>query len=128
MMLPTGLWTAILAGASAVIALGIDWQGSSKCNGQSAWQLTAILNTLQNNDAFAHKCLKLACVNGCLCAFTQNLPSGTQLTANQIKSLAHAIINHGRSTCRSAPLWSHNVAQGQLTFNYVSSICATSHQ
>ncbi|UPK93019.1 hypothetical protein LCI18_003954 [Fusarium solani-melongenae] len=99
--------------AVGVDALGINCRGSANCvlYGANVSKDMQIACVTRENDA------------GAICAFFQNT-GGWQ--GQKAKELAHYITEHGCLACGSVPTGfpgSNDVAQGELTFNYVSNPC-----
>ncbi|KAJ9365561.1 killer toxin Kp4/SMK [Paecilomyces variotii] len=110
--------------SSASEALGINCRGSSNCGG-TLCSLSTIYSAVEqlpdgnlyNPGQHIACCGDPGVVSG-LCAFTQN--TDKQISAAQAKTLLQGLINHGCQKCGSNPFQDNNVAEGELTVNYVS--------
>ncbi|KAK3990722.1 killer toxin [Cladorrhinum sp. PSN332] len=121
--------TAALSMGGAVDALGINCRGSGNCgtSADAASKLVNILQTLNPNKNFLNR-QQIAC-SGSICAFLQNTGGAS---GSKIKELAHYITGHNCKVCGSVPYYypqgNNNVADGQLTFNWVDNPCPGSGQ
>ncbi|KAI8663272.1 hypothetical protein FSOLCH5_008426 [Fusarium solani] len=116
--------------AVGVDALGINCRGSANCMLYGANVSKDMVNLLNGVDPnrWYNNGQQIACVTrqndaGAICAFFQNT-GGWQ--GQKAKELAHYITEHGCLACGSVPTGfpgSNDVAQGELTFNYVSNPC-----
>ncbi|EFQ34120.1 hypothetical protein CGRA01v4_12185 [Colletotrichum graminicola] len=125
----------ILAVAAAILspaaALGINCRGSGNCNSDNfqgaASELAALIRSIPDGRWFNNG-QQIACfsrwgVGGGICAFYQNT-GGWQ--AKKAKDIVGHLVSHGCKVCGSVPTGfpgSNDVAQGQLTFNYVAKPC-----
>ncbi|KAF7337760.1 Killer toxin, Kp4 [Mycena sanguinolenta] len=122
----TAPWINANANAKAIVAksvsgrLGINCEGSMKCNGQShdtAKLLVAYIDGIDSERYYGNG-EHIAC-RGNICAFLQGVPG--PMRGEDIKNLAPAIVNHGCTVCGSVPTGpDNNDRYGQLTFNYVN--------
>ncbi|KAJ3539817.1 hypothetical protein NM208_g5331 [Fusarium decemcellulare] len=116
--------------AASVDALGINCRGSLNCNLYGANVANDMVNLINGIDSnrWYNNGQQIACVTrehdaGAICAYFQNT-GGWQ--GQKAKELAHYITEHGCLDCGSVPTGypgSNDVAQGELTFNYVSNPC-----
>ncbi|KAF5677112.1 killer toxin Kp4 [Fusarium circinatum] len=105
--------------AATTSALGINCRGSFACGGGSGnlINLKSIVDNIQPRDRYYPAQQQIACT-GDTCAFFQNGASGT---AEQVSADLQALLDHGCKKCGSVPTQpGNNVADGQLTVNYVS--------
>jgi hypothetical protein len=111
-----------------VANLGINCRGSFACDlpgqGGIANSLVQYIQQI-SDDAWYDNGQHIACFDE-ICAFLQ----GTGGTWGSIlKQLAPYIPDHGCTTCGSVPYYfpqgNNNVADGQLTFNYVDNACGS---
>ncbi|KAF4770901.1 hypothetical protein HAV15_012315 [Penicillium sp. str.  len=124
---------SLLLPAVTVNALGINCRGSAKCSGlwgsdNVASNLKNAIDSIDTNRWYLNG-EHIACVGnqagngGGYCAFLQ----GTRgANGGKIKELAHNIPDHGCKMCGSVPYFypgDNNVADGELTFNYVDNPC-----
>ncbi|CAG7997024.1 unnamed protein product [Penicillium salamii] len=123
--------------ASTTTALGINCRGSGNCNtfgnGLVAVELASkIIHEIDPNRWYNNG-EHIACVgsgntwtgSGGFCAFLQNT-GGTN--GAKLQELAGYIPDHGCKQCGSVPYFfpgDNDVANGELTFNYVSDSCST---
>ncbi|KAI0528523.1 killer toxin [Xylaria digitata] len=118
----------LLANTHIVEGLGINCRGSTYCffdndkiNLREADTLRWFINAIDAGRWYNNG-EQIACTPAQICAFLQNT-GGTW--GSKIKQLAPYIPNHGCTSCGSVPYYypegNNNVADGQLTFNYVSS-------
>ncbi|KAJ7054032.1 killer toxin, kp4 [Mycena amicta] len=103
----------------STIALGINCEGSFKCGGQAtntAETLVENIDSIGPNRMYSNG-EHIACRDN-VCAFLQDEEQSR--SGEEIKSVAHEIVDHGCKVCGSVPTSSeNNVAYGELTFNYV---------
>ncbi|KAJ7045077.1 killer toxin [Mycena alexandri] len=103
-----------------VAAFGINCEGSIKCGGQPGDTASLLVGDIDgiNVERYYTNGEHIACrIN--ICAFLQNQEE--QMSGAAIRSAAHDITEHGCKVCGSAPTKpGNNVADGQLTFNFVS--------
>ncbi|KAL4722229.1 hypothetical protein ACLX1H_011008 [Fusarium chlamydosporum] len=114
---------------SMASALGINCRGSGFCNINDA-SLNNVLTQakqLQARGQGGHNWaehVQIACASGqygSICAFFQSGASGT---TDRAVELIQGIIDHGCTQCGSIPTNpGNNVADGQLTVNYVENPC-----
>ncbi|PPQ87354.1 hypothetical protein CVT24_001103 [Panaeolus cyanescens] len=112
-------------------ALGINCDGSNYCSNFSSGVASRLSGYIQgiSDNAWYNNGQQIACIgkssgSGGICAFLQNTGGANGKT---IKQLAPYIPNHGCGVCGSVPYYypqgNNNVADGELTFNYVSNAC-----
>ncbi|KAJ7292709.1 killer toxin Kp4/SMK [Mycena rebaudengoi] len=105
---------------TAIAAFGINCEGSGKCHGQpgdTAARLVDYINGINPGRSYSNG-EHIAC-QGDICAFLQT--EKRPLSGEEIRNVAHSIVDHGCKVCGSVPTSpGNNVADGQLTFNYVS--------
>jgi len=106
--------------------LGINCQGSSLCSGKPGNTASLLIGYIDsiNSDTFYNNGQQIACVSN-ICAFLQNTNGET---AGTIQNVASDILSHGCAVCGSVPIGypsNNNVADGELTFNYVSNPACT---
>jgi len=107
------------------LGLGINCRGSSLCSGPSdtASLLVEYIDSISSG-TFYNNGQQIACVAN-ICAFLQNTNGET---AGTIQNVASYITSHGCKVCGSVPIGypsNNNVADGELTFNYVSNPACT---
>ncbi|KAJ7468584.1 killer toxin, partial [Mycena latifolia] len=101
--------------------LGINCEGSAQCSGavDAASDLAGYISGL-SDDVWINNGQQIACIAN-ICAFLQNT-GGTW--GSIVKQFAPYIPDHGCQACGSVPYYypqgDNNVADGELTFNYVS--------
>ncbi|KAJ7757578.1 killer toxin [Mycena metata] len=103
-----------------VAAFGINCQGSGKCDGQPGDTASLLVGDIDGIDEGRYYAngQHIACRLN-ICAFLQNQEE--QMNGAEIRGVAHDITEHGCKVCGSVPTKpGNNVADGQLTFNYVS--------
>ncbi|KAM0266214.1 hypothetical protein ACHAPA_007216 [Fusarium lateritium] len=116
---------------SAASALGINCRGSGWCDINSA-SLNNLLTKAKQlqarglGDHYWGEGVQIACSGGqwgSICAFFQSGASGNTDRAVQ---LIQGILDHGCTQCGSIPTQDgNNVANGQLTVNYVEHPCCS---
>ncbi|KAJ7457322.1 killer toxin [Mycena latifolia] len=110
-----------LATANKAYALGINCRGSAECGGGRAYNIVQYIEGI-SDDAWYADGQHIACDQS-ICAFLQDTNGAS---GSSIKALAPYIIDHGCTSCGSVPTGypqDNNVADGQLTFNYVTNPC-----
>ncbi|KAL7931829.1 killer toxin [Trichoderma chlorosporum] len=114
-----------LAGVSSVYGEGINCEGAASCRfagTNKAKTLQQFISNADDNTWFENG-QQIACANG-ICAFFQGTNGGW---GSDAKRLAGDIIDHGCSTCGSAPFYyptPNDIAPyGELTFNAVGKDC-----
>ncbi|OTA56409.1 killer toxin [Hypoxylon sp. EC38] len=117
--------TSILAWAGVNAQLGINCRGSSNCAGTicSIFDIQNIINGKSDTAMFSPG-EHIACcgdIDGTgpgLCAFTQS--TSRSISGSEAKGLIAGLIAHGCKKCGSIPFQNNDVAQGELTVNFVS--------
>ncbi|KAJ6520436.1 killer toxin [Mycena sanguinolenta] len=110
----------VIVAKSVSGALGINCEGSIKCNGQphdTAEVLVKYINGIDPGRYYTDG-QHIACRDN-ICAFLQGVLG--PMVGQDIKNLAPAIVDHGCTVCGSVPTGPDNDDKyGQLTFNYVN--------
>ncbi|KAJ7157202.1 Kp4-domain-containing protein [Mycena filopes] len=114
--------TLISATAAATngAAFGINCEGSIKCGGQPGDTAALLVGDIDgiNAERYYSNGEHIACRMN-ICAFLQDQQDW--MSGAEIRGVAHDIVEHGCKVCGSAPTKAgNNVAEGQLTFNFVS--------
>jgi hypothetical protein len=112
-----------LATATTASALGINCEGSAVCGGGSSYNIVKYIETIADDAQYANG-QHIACDQS-ICAFLQDTWGASGAA---IKALAPYIVEHGCTSCGSVPTGypeDNNVADGQLTFNYVTNSCGS---
>ncbi|KAI0528524.1 killer toxin [Xylaria digitata] len=123
---------SLLLTAMGCQCLGINCRGSGLCdgfintsiNGYEADTLTKWINGIDPNRWYNNG-QQIACFESShICAFLQNTGGAW---GSKIKQLAHYIPDHNCKVCGSVPYYfpegNNNVADGMLTYNYVTNAC-----
>lgn len=122
----TVLVATLLAVSSSTWALGINCQGSSKCNGAPKDTLQQIYNLIENQidpNFFFPDGRQIACSSS-ICAFLQKSQGAS---GSLIRTILDDLKNHNCKVCGSVPTLFRNgtndINFGELTLNFVSQPC-----